>query len=183
IRTGGSKQMTTGTSSVAVVATSAARTDRRALSQAWYSALHLAGAAAPRPMRAPTPHAAARTPQTAQARPAQNGRRDAPVTREPRRRAGPRTVVPSNAPDPRKETELTRRIELAVVRRSAVRTAVGSAVFATAGGRVQLFVRTDAGATRIVALCPTQLREPVERALAHARVALRASGVPVGAAT
>jgi hypothetical protein len=39
--------MTSASESVTVIATQVARTDRRALSQAWYSALHLARAAAP----------------------------------------------------------------------------------------------------------------------------------------
>jgi hypothetical protein len=44
-------------------------------------------------------------------------------------------------------------------------------------GRVALLVRTDGGTTRIVALCAPQLRERVDRALAHARFSLAASGM------
>jgi hypothetical protein len=73
--------------------------------------------------------------------------------------------------------ELARRIERAIVpfggrvpqRTSAVAVAVGE-------GRIHLLVRTDGATTRIIALCPAHHRERVDRALAHARFALAASG-------
>ncbi len=58
----------------------------------------------------------------------------------------------------------------------------GSLVVRTAGGRVQLLVRSERGRTHVVALCAPALRERVERALAHARFALAARGVHAEAA-
>ncbi len=47
--------------------------------------------------------------------------------------------------------------------------------------RVRLLVRTDAGGTRIVALCASADRERVARALAQVRIALAGAGVTLAA--
>jgi hypothetical protein len=164
--------MTTA-SGVAVVATQLAQTDRRALSQAWYSALHLAHAehappGAPRPAAPATSHAP--LPQRVAASPA-HGERAA--LRSPERavrvpRAAPPIVERRGLP-----TDAMRRVERAVasIARSPRRP---SRTVAIDGGRVTVLVRTDPDATRIVALCREPLRATVERALARARFALAA---------
>jgi hypothetical protein len=170
--------MTTA-SGVAVVATQLARTDRRALSQAWYSALHLAQTTP----AARDAHFAA--PATARASAAPRG--SAPIHEvppAPRTAARPlparsTTAVPADrraAP-----TEAARRLERAVAalaRRPAPRP---SHTVAIDGGRVTLLVRSDRGATRVVALCREPLRATVERALARARFSLAARGMTVDA--
>jgi hypothetical protein len=80
--------------------------------------------------------------------------------------------------------ELARRIERAISRQVAkgpMRTAAVAIEAST--GRVHLLVRTDGMTTRIVALCAPHLRERVDRALAHARFALAASGTAIEVAS
>lgn len=170
-------QQTTG---VAILATHLAITDRRALSQAWYSALRLAehapAVAVPRArvaVEAPQPAAAravpvaratagrgAVAPGAAPPRRATSGRSDGPAAFAPERRAP--------------QTELARRIERGLARH--VRGAPASFAVSVAGGRVQLLVRSDGARTRVVAVCAPKVRERVDRALAHARFSLAAAG-------
>jgi hypothetical protein len=166
---------------VAVVATHLAVTDRRALSQAWYSALHLAQRGEPACRRAPI--AAPASPGAGHAERRGASPREIPAGTPPSVR-NPRsaTISPRDAgraPVPERrapQTELARRIENAVARRRAFE---GSAAFAVrAGGeRVHVLVRCGGARTRIVAVCSPRLRELVERALAHARFALAGRGV------
>jgi hypothetical protein len=166
---------------VAVVATHLAVTDRRALSQAWYSALHLAerNAAPARPRAAPpaAPGAAYA------ARPIASGP-DMPAAGPRNVRAPRSTAICSRgegraaAPERRAPlSELARRIESGVARRRAMQTSAAFAV-RTGAERVHLLVRCSGARTRIVAVCSPRLREPVERALAHARFALAGRGLP-----
>lgn len=172
--------MNTATRSVAVVATRLPTIDRRALSQAWYSALHLAQPPAGKaPSGSPPLPAAFRPAAAAQLRldpthaaagagmPGSRGSRA--------ERAAP--TLP--APERRSATgALARRIEHAVRKHRAAGSLRPAAIAIDAGnGRVRVFVRTDGATTRIVALCAPQLRERVDRALAHARFALAGAGV------
>jgi hypothetical protein len=172
--------MTTATRSVAVVATRLPDIDRRALSQAWFSALHLAQPSdghvaavamtsiSTRAGKAPGPPAALAPPSAgAPARALTKGVRAelaAPLETERRKPGG----------------ELTRRIERAIVRHVARVAQHSTAIVVDAGdGRVHLLVRTDRATTRIVALCSPQLRDRVDRALAQARFALAAAGTRI----
>ncbi len=184
------------TTAVAVPATHLAQTDRRALSQAWYSALHIA-AGAPRPRapvtRAPrcessvarcspgvgrVPHAGAVAWKTP------GGGRSGPS----RERSAPRATAsgetaaalaqrrsPKKAPAPHVERGLARRSQ----HDSPGDRSAGTASFAVraANGRVHLVVRTAGGTTRVVAVCVPALRERVERALAQTRIALTGAGM------
>jgi len=174
-------QQTTG---VAVLATHLAATDRRALSEAWYSALHLAAAPATR-------RAAAARGATAETRPVRDARAGEPPPRRsadtqprrkppdvPQRRGGCLDSVPERRVP---KSELGRRLERALLRRLPRATQTQFALSA-AGGRVHLIVRADGSRTRVVAVCAPALRERVERALAHARFALAARAVPCEAA-
>jgi hypothetical protein len=167
---------------VAVVATQLAQTDRRALSQAWYSALHLAHDDAPPRAHvgtAATEPAVRRTPaRSAAAAPAAPDRAHAAAAP---RTARTRAAAPA-PPDRRSAaTEVSRRVERAVATIARAPQPQPCRTLAIDGGRVTLLVRSDAHATRIVALCSEPLRPTVERALAHARFALAARGATVDA--
>jgi len=176
--------MTTATAGVAVVATRLPLTDRRSLSQAWYSALHVAER--DRSARPAAPHRAACAAPGSPPAPPRGETHGAPVARVAPAAtpglAGAERTIRSTAPAALERraphTEITRRIERALLRRTADARPATVAVIA-GGGRVQLLVRTDRDATRIIALCRPDLRAPVERALAHVRFALMASGVQV----
>jgi hypothetical protein len=173
--------MTTATRSVAVVATRLPITDRRALSQAWFSALHLTQPAA---RGAAAPH----SPQSSSAR-ATPARRAADVAQRVAGRsaalraastAGRLSAVNFAVERRGPSCELARRIETAVARQRGTRPHQTAAIAISVGeGRVQLLVRNDGTTTRIIALCAPHLRERVDRALAHARFALAAAGTPV----
>jgi hypothetical protein len=173
--------MTTATDGVAVIATQVARMDRRALSEAWYSALHLAHAdRPPAPARARAVGEAFVARQPVPVGAAARGVHETHValTRPPHRER--RNAVPPADERRRPVCAVGRRIEGAV---TALRTRVNGHAAQTvdvAGGRVRLLVRSDRGTTRIVALCSSELREPVERALARARFALAGAGLECG---
>lgn len=172
--------MTTAAAPIAVVATNLAQTDRRAISQAWYSALHIAEHA----HSAPSPRT-----RTALAAPPAGG------AQSRHHRACAQRVVPAapsatprgsaqaaGTPAPsldrrRPATELARRIERAVERAAQQPQSLAALTIRAGDGRVQLLVRNDGGQTRIVAVCAEPVRERVERALAHARFTL--AGAPV----
>jgi hypothetical protein len=169
------------TDGVAVLATHIAHTDRRALSQAWFSALHLAERTPPAP-RSRAPRAAlasggaaraGRDPHAAAPRRPPTG---APGLRGTERDTGARTGAMTGGADRRApKSDLARRIERGL-RHAPARGATAFTVRG-AGGRVQLVVRGDGARTRVVAVCAPPLRERVERALAHARFALAGRGV------
>jgi hypothetical protein len=172
--------MITATRSVAVVATRLPNIDRRALSQAWYSALHLAqpgsGTAAARVTPAATAPSLAAAPRREQAGPAAPTAARGALVQIARRSEAAVFTAPADRRG--SAGELARRIERAVRRSGVLRPPRASAAVAVAigGGRVHLLVRSDGATTRIVALCAPHLRERVDRALAHARFALAASG-------
>jgi len=173
--------MTTAARSVAVVATRLPDIDRRALSQAWFSALHLAEPAtgrAPAARPATAPPGGGGRPQRESAEIAK------PLggTRVPQRTDTSRLAsIPLPQTERRKGGgELARRIERAIVKHVAREPQRAAAIAIDAGdGRVHLLVRTDRATTRIVALCSPHLRERVDRALAHARFALAACGTRI----
>jgi hypothetical protein len=174
--------MNTATRSVAVVATRLPTIDRRALSQAWYSALHLAqppAAGSARPGTAP--NVAQRPAAVSNVGP--NLRSGAAGASMAGARASRTACTPQPQPQLAVERRsatgaLARRIERAVVRHNAAAPLRHAAIAIDAGnGRVRIYVRTDGATTRIVALCAPQLRERVDRALAQARFALAGAGV------
>jgi hypothetical protein len=174
--------MTTASGGVAVIATQLAQTDRRALSEAWYSALHLTRGAAPVPSRAThvAPASYAHAPAERGTAPRIAGRL-APVPPVPhtQRRASVRVVPASERRRP--VTETARRIERAVATLATMPSVPAAHTVDVAGGRVRLLVHSDGRTTRIVALCSRPLRAQVERALASARFALAGAGLAVGA--
>ena len=170
--------MTSGSGGVAVVATQLARTDRRALSQAWYSALHLAhdahAIAAPAVRRAVcvVPSSGSVRAKTPDQRASRSAGRP-PLVRGER---APRTPVAPASERRRPVSETTARIERALSHLAVPARPSCAQTIELAEGRVRLLVRTERGRTRVVALCSDALRDHVERALARARFALAAMG-------
>ena len=178
------------TSGVAVVATHLAVADRRALSQAWYSALHLAErtpaahANAVRAGRGAHPHEAVASSRfqggagardgTPRAASSSSSRTTPRARHDESARARHDDAFARDRRAPK--TVLARRIERALVRCVPPGSPCSVTVNA-AGGRVRLLVRSDANGTRVVAVCGDALRERVERALAQARFALAERGV------
>jgi hypothetical protein len=166
--------MTTASDGVAVIAADVARTDRRALSEAWYSALHLARAAAPaRSSGAARAAAAGAAPESAP----RHGRGAAGETSTlgPARRGAGATLAAAASPgSARADRDPARRIAAALAALARAPRVARAQTIEVAGGRVRLLVRSDGRTTRVVAVCSTALREPVERALAGARCALGA---------
>jgi len=174
--------MTTASTGVAVIATQLARTDRRALSEAWYSALHLAHGAAP--VRARSAHgvpASSAPAPAARNAAAPSLRRVTHAPSQPHTQHGASARVGPANERRRPVTEAARRIERAVAALAAQAKVPGAHTVDVAGGRVRLLVHGDGRTTRIVALCSGPLREQVERALASARFALAGAGLAVGA--
>jgi len=168
---------------IAILAVQLAAVDRRTLSQAWYSALHLARH--DEPARAGRARGTALSPSRAgsQERASKSGRRpSAAVSPRSSRAPADRTVTREAGIDRRApKTELARRIERGLARGIPQRRAAAFDVRAL-DGRVHLIVRSEGAATRVVAVCAPALRERVERALAQARFALAARGIRTEAA-
>lgn len=163
--------MSNAPSGLAVVSTPLPLVDRRSLSQAWYSALHLA------PHAREAVHVATLHNKTPELRVVS---RNAPVghvaaTAVPRpeidrARAGggrvPTLAERRSAPPP-----LARKVVRALERRIPAEHPAGVAL-RTESGRIQILVRRDAGRLRLIALCSEDVRENVARAIAHASYAL-----------
>jgi hypothetical protein len=176
---------------VDVLTTQLAETDRRALSQAWYSALHLAERS-PHGQYCSAARSAAQSPvarQPAAGSAASCHANPAEGAAAPQRRAAAeRTVTPdreaahhrvaavSNSDRRAPKTALARQLERTLIGRGP-RGAATSFALRAGIGRVQLLVRSDGTRTRVVALCTASVRERVERALAQARFALAGHGV------
>jgi hypothetical protein len=174
--------LTTASESVAVIATQVAKTDRRALSEAWYSALHLAHAPAPLARAGARGALPALTPVPARrvqsALPA-GTQRQMPL--QVCRAARAATVLPQAPPDRRHVPSATARtIERAVAKLGSRTSGPAAQTIDVAGGRVRLLVRSNGVTTRIIAVCSAPLRESVERALAHARFTLAGNGIAAG---
>lgn len=165
-----------------VLAAPVATLDRRALSQAWYSALYgSAGVSRVTPARisaAPSASAAirevhgtaARAPSRQPARSACSaaGARTAPNFEE--------TPVERRAP----RSALARKIERAFL---PGRSGAQKAWFSVeaAHGRVHLILQSRGSRLKLIAICPPKARAHVAAALAQARYALAARGVDLDA--
>jgi hypothetical protein len=161
--------------------------DRRSLSEAWFSALHLAsGDAAAGVRRAQRPPASgasssrsarvsATSTETASARPATAFARRYAATVRPSSAGGDALLRSADGPEP-----------LPAVRRAALR-ARSYPVRHTAltvgvdGSRVQLLLRRDGNVLHVIALCRSDVAAVVGRALARADAHLRVRGDAVRA--
>jgi hypothetical protein len=166
---------------VSILAAPLAAIDRRALSQAWYSALHLA-----RPDRSLVssrecgPCTIAMPSEATGKRDSQSPSPRAAVTRvahSGQSKASKITAQPSQPriPADRDAVPLSLRIE----RRFGHSTSqIKRATFSMGRGeaRVHVILQTNGNVATLVALCRPQMRAVVARALAHARFALAARG-------
>jgi hypothetical protein len=165
---------------VSILSAPLAAIDRRALSQAWYSALHLAHDSKPAttarkldaaplvatPLNHETPaQKALRTPGAATE--SRSARETPSKPRAPQSLAADRRA-------PR--TQLARKIERAFLN---PRTQVKRATFAigSGGARVHVVLQSNGARVRLVAFCPPRVRDSVARALEQARYALAARGI------
>jgi len=104
-----------------------------------------------------------------------------PPSRTPSRTPPARATSAVSADRRAAPTDAARRLERAVAALARRPSPRPSHTVAIDGGRVTLVVRSDRGATRVVALCREPLRATVERALARARFSLAAHGMTVDA--
>jgi hypothetical protein len=162
---------------IAVITTRLPYIDRRALSEAWFSALHLAsdGPIPPRAVRAPEPDVresrASRGSVTAQAP-------------RPCRASDTRTRAPSAAPAGTErrgfgQSAAVRTARTAFAGVEAERSFRTSLTVGVRGERVALSLRRSGGMLHIVAVCRPEVAAIVSRALACAGLYLRARGESV----
>lgn len=153
--------------------------DRRALSQAWYSALHVQA-------RASKPESAAR-PQSPSGSPHRTDRIAGPDFHGAARVNGAsssaspakkQAVPAAGAPERRApRSPLARRIERAFLDPHTCLHRATFSVGDSEGSRVHVTLQSAGGRVRLVALCHPSARDRVARALAQARYALGARGV------
>ena len=169
--------MNTHSPAFSVLSTPVALCDRRALSQAWYSALHVhkeqpsASSSHGAPERELPASAAARLPGVA-----------ASTKTGPRltmaMRVGAALALPGAPAIDRRiaRTKLAEKIEHAFLR---PKHPPKHASFALEGvrGRVQILLQQHGNHMQIVALCPPGARDVVARALSQARYALSLRGL------
>jgi hypothetical protein len=169
---------------VSILAAPLAAIDRRALSQAWYSALRLASPGerisdCPRPRQRVSAPASARTQN-----PTVSAHRMEVETRPPRATPTKPTAISGDEETPNALRRRARRCALA----QRIERAFGDssahprrATFSMGQGnaRVHVILQTRGTSTTLLALCRPELRTVVARALAQARFALAARGIVV----
>lgn len=151
--------------------------DRRALSQAWFSAFHLASDATPATVK----HAFAIC----------EGASDGPLPRSATLQRRSQSLVPFAGPKPLRRLEGAGASGPASPARRGQRVAApleaarrfpplrASFTITIEGARVQILLRREGPALHVVALCTRRHLELVRRALACADFALRAQGADV----
>ncbi len=165
---------------LAVVRTRLPYTDRRSLSQAWFSALHLSENATShieaRTRRVAPPGAAERREPPAAGARAATGAARGGVRTEPRARAGG-ALAPAGSSEPSRartgEASGGANAYATVARRARLRTTL---TFDVAGERVALLLRRDGATLHVVALCRPAVESAVRRALALAGAQVRSQG-------
>jgi hypothetical protein len=164
------------TRSIAVLRARLPYTDRRALSQAWFSALGLAERDTPRRAR---PVVASATPQTL---PRTGAALSAPLRRTDSARAS--VVSPASARSTFRATEpalshastVPRKVETEKARAVRYPPVHASFRLEVDGGRVRVVLRREGNVLHVVALCSPKHVAHVRTALARAAAHLRASG-------
>lgn len=157
--------------------------DRRALSQAWYSALYgngkgTATAKAAEPIAAAQNAAAPRSPNEARFIPGQCEGAAAlrsSANRTPERAEG----TPQDRRAPR--STLARKIERAFLRPHS-RSRKTSFTVEGDYGRVHVLLQSSGSQLKLIAICPPKARPHVAAALAQARYALAMRGIDLDAA-
>lgn len=155
--------------------------DRRALSQAWYSALHLQREkpAEPKSTRSRPQAGSATSNPTPRSAQAQRGMPKIEMARRAPVRA---TTVAVSVPRDRRALRcaLAQKIE----RKFSARETPRPATFTLDGaqGRVQIILRSQGKRLELVAICAPRARSIVAQALAQARYALASRGIALAAA-
>lgn len=161
---------------VCVLAAPLAAIDRRALPQAWYSALHCASEKRPEPAgHAKIADAGAERHATDASFRKRRSAEAAQRTAEKVTNEKVRARCDAAGEDRRaRRSPLARRIERKFLDPKA---AAQRATFIAGGKRVHVMVHVSADRVRLVAVCPPGIREAVTRALAQARFTLASRGV------
>src|SRR5271156_1495001 len=176
-------------SKIAVIGTRFPYIDRRALSEAWFSALRLGNAAPPGiPRVKPTPHNARFAATVARVQVKRGVARDAATAAEGRRaplaRAGagmPPASEMHRTPD-LDGTSVDKVARIAHDRARSYPPFRTSLTFGVDGGRVHLLLRRDGATLYVVALCRPEMAGVVRQALARADAHVRANGEVLRAA-
>ncbi len=166
--------------SLAVLSAPLAYKDRRAISQAWYSALHVHTKDERKFVNTPgSPYISPeRAPRTALA---QIGEGNGPMRAgASSKRARAQTHLPANTERRALRSSLARKIEQAF---RSPESPTHTATFALQGtdGRVHITLRSEGSRIRLIAVCAPKAREIVGVALAQARYALASNGVGLDA--
>jgi hypothetical protein len=155
-----------------------AAADRRALSQAWYSALYRTGGKRP---SNDAPTLAGRSRTAGVPRQAVKPAGAAAIAAAARAGRIPIYAPPAAAVERRSpQLRLARQIE-SVVRRRVSKRAAATFVLDGTRARVRVLVVTAGGSVRVIAICSKRVRDTVARALAQARYAAAARGVALSA--
>jgi hypothetical protein len=167
---------------VSIIAAPLAAIDPRALSQAWYSALHLAHANVRHlnsPAKPPSPSRVTLHPrpshETSRHRSASAAQRSVRDYRDSSDLRGA-AVDARESRGRRKATPLARAIRNAFF---SARSDVKRATFSVGseGRRVHVVLQTKGNRLTLVVFCPPQMQDTVVRELSRARLSLRARGV------
>ena len=157
--------------------------DRRALSQAWYSALHMAREISPE-AQCEKQHVSSAEPRERASKPPS---RTKPVSGQPSSPAHSKNEKREVAHQPPAErraarSPLARKIENSFLHPCC---AVQRATFTIDGtqSRVHVALQTSGNNMRLIAICPPSLRAAVARALEEARYALAERGIVFSAET
>jgi hypothetical protein len=163
---------------VCVLSAPLAAIDRRALSQAWYSALHGASERERAPVEARRrivqSHGSGTRPQRTLREYLDAPKAERALVSRGRNAKAHERCSGWSLDRRTRQSSLARRIE-----RRFLNPGTGSqrATFSAGGKRVHVLVQASAGRVHLVAVCPPALRETVARALAQARFALASRGV------
>jgi len=166
-----------------VLSAPVAGVDRRALSQAWYSALYGTSRSVAAARRAQTGASAQRAATGVGVANGGSALAWRSSTQTPRNAPQASKLSQSNAPERRApRSDLARKIESALLR-PRKRSGKTSFTFASASGRVHVLLQSSGSRLRLIAICSPKARAHVAAALAQARYALALRGVQVEATT
>ncbi len=158
-----------------------AASDRRVLSQAWYSALYRANSKAPAAPRSPQLRVSnIRAPQNERPKPSAAARRLSPPVRMVASTATMRPAMACERRSPR--LQLARKMER-LVRHPQTKRAAATFVLDGARARVRVLVSVEGGRMRLIAICSKRVEKIVAAALAQARYAAASRGSALEAGT
>jgi hypothetical protein len=160
---------------VSVVAAPLAAIDPRVLSQAWYSALHVARTAPSRPLSAQANRAPVANVMRPSLSAAARDMRQNGVVASPRSRGVAQSIGSTDVRSDRTPSRMARGIERALTRpqRPPCRAAF---VVGDGAARALIVLQSRGDRTYLVAMCAPERRETIARALAQVRLSLAARG-------